>query len=90
MEEDDPGMFAEALLALLDDQPRREWMGRIGLQRSIQLVGLDRSRKALLEGYARLERRPAQFPSAQTEFHESVQPATNSELKTHESSTRRA
>ena len=29
-------------------------MGAIGLERSIRLVGLDRSKQALLEGYARL------------------------------------
>jgi hypothetical protein len=46
------------LLALLDDQARRERMGEIGLQRSIELVGLDRSRKALVEGYSRLLRKP--------------------------------
>jgi glycosyltransferase involved in cell wall biosynthesis len=54
VEKEDPKMFAGALLELLDDQARRERMGEIGLQRSIELVGLDRSRKALLEGYSRL------------------------------------
>jgi hypothetical protein len=42
------------VLELLDDPGRRKRMGEIGLQRSIEVVGLDRSRKALLEGYSRL------------------------------------
>ena len=54
VEKEDTRMFARALLELLDDQPRRERMGKIGLQRSIQLVGLDRSQKALLEAYSSL------------------------------------
>ncbi|MFZ0771030.1 MAG: glycosyltransferase family 4 protein [Candidatus Sulfotelmatobacter sp.] len=54
VEGDDPKRFASALLDLLDDQPRREMMGKIGLDRSIRLVGLDRSQKALLDAYARL------------------------------------
>lgn len=52
--EDDPAAFAIALTELLDDILRREKMGQIGLERTINNVGLDRSRKALLEGYARL------------------------------------
>jgi len=56
VEKEDTRMFANALLELLDDQPRREMMGKIGLERSIRLVGLDRSQKALLEGYSRLNR----------------------------------
>ena len=35
-------------------------MGKIGLERSIHLVGLERSQKALLEGYSRLVK-PATF-----------------------------
>ena len=58
VEKEDPKMFAFALLELLDDQVRREKMGKIGLERSIQLVGLDRSRKALLEAYSRLRGEP--------------------------------
>jgi glycosyltransferase involved in cell wall biosynthesis len=54
VEKEDTKMFAEALLGLLDDRARRDRMGEIGRQRSIQLVGLERSRKALLEGYSRL------------------------------------
>jgi hypothetical protein len=30
-------------------------MSKIGLERTIQLVGLDRSRKSLLEAYSRLQ-----------------------------------
>jgi glycosyltransferase involved in cell wall biosynthesis len=56
VEKEDTRMFASALLELLDDQPRREMMGKIGLERSIHLVGLGRSQKALLEGYSRLDR----------------------------------
>jgi glycosyltransferase involved in cell wall biosynthesis len=59
VEKEDTKMFAEALLGLLDDKARREKMSEIGLQRSIELVGLDRSRKALLEAYSRLLRTPA-------------------------------
>lgn len=58
VEKEDPRMFAEALLGLLDDPARRHRMGEIGLQRSIQLVGLERSQKALLEGYSRLLGKP--------------------------------
>jgi glycosyltransferase involved in cell wall biosynthesis len=59
VEKDDSEMFAHALLGLLDDQDCREKMSEIGLQRSIELVGLDRSRKALLEAYSRLLGEPA-------------------------------
>lgn len=58
VEKEDPKMFAQALLDLLDDKARRERMSEIGLQRSIELVGLDRSRKALVEAYSRLLRTP--------------------------------
>jgi glycosyltransferase involved in cell wall biosynthesis len=51
---EDPKMFGQALLELLDDQPRREIMRKIGLERSIKVVGLDRSQKALLSAYSRL------------------------------------
>ena len=54
VERDDPKIFADILSDLLNDHGRREQMGRIGLERSIQLVGLDRSRKALLEAYSHL------------------------------------
>lgn len=78
VEKEDPKMFAYALLELLDDQARRERMGRIGLQRSIELVGLDRSRKALLEAYSRLLRNPAtSFELPEVDSQE----ATTSELR---------
>ncbi len=54
VENEDTEMFAHAMLGLLDNPARREIMGGIGLKRSIELVGLDRSQKALLEAYARL------------------------------------
>ena len=54
VEKEDTQKFAQAVLELLDGPSRREKMGEIGLERSIQLVGLDRSRKALLQAYARL------------------------------------
>lgn len=57
VEKEDTKAFAHAVVELLDDQARREKMGEIGLERSVRLVGLDRSRKALLEGYSRLVRK---------------------------------
>jgi len=54
VEKEDTEMFARSVLALLDNRLRREKMGEIGLDRSVRLVGLDRSRTALLEGYSRL------------------------------------
>ena len=78
VDKDDPKMYAQALLELLDDPPRRQRMGEIGLQRSIELVGLDRSRKALLEGYSRLWGNPAavcELPEAE------LQQTTTSEFK---------
>ena len=50
----DPRAFAEALDALLQDPIRREEMGRVGLERSMHLVGLDRSQGALLDAYSRM------------------------------------
>jgi glycosyltransferase involved in cell wall biosynthesis len=78
VEKEDPRMFAHALLGLLDDQPRRERMGAIGLQRTIQLVGLDRSRTALLEGYSRLLGIPA---SSSPVPEADLQETTNSEYR---------
>ena len=77
VEKEDPG-FAHAVVGLLDDQARRERMGAIGLQRTIDMVGLDRSRKALLEGYARLLGYPAS-PCAPPEAD--LQETTNSEYR---------
>ncbi len=59
VESDDTKMFASAVLELLEDEPRRRRMGQSGLERSIHVVGLDRSRKALLEAYSRLVKPPA-------------------------------
>jgi glycosyltransferase involved in cell wall biosynthesis len=78
VEKEDPKLFAEVLLGLLDDQPRRERMSSIGLQRTIQLVGLDRSRIALLEGYSRLLGYPASpSPLPEVDLQETI----NSEYK---------
>jgi glycosyltransferase involved in cell wall biosynthesis len=54
VEGDDPVGFAAAVSELLNDPARRQRMAQIGIERSIQLVGLDRSRRSLLEGYSRL------------------------------------
>lgn len=54
VEQEDSKLFASALLGLLDDEPRRERMGKIGLERSINLVGLNRSQEALLKAYSHL------------------------------------
>lgn len=59
VDHEDTKMFASAVLELLDDAPRRERMGEIGLQRTIEVVGLDRSRKVLLDAYFRLRKDPA-------------------------------
>lgn len=52
--EDDPRAFGQAVHELLDDAPQRERMGRIGFERTVQLIGWNRSREALLEAYSRL------------------------------------
>ena len=54
VEGDDPRAFGQAISELLDDAPRRERMGRVGLERSTHLIGWNRSREALLEAYSRL------------------------------------
>lgn len=74
---DDAKLFAEALLRVLDDSALREKMGKIGLQRTKELVGLDRSRKALLDGYAKLtgKRPPESGPQHTVESEEKVQNA---------------
>jgi glycosyltransferase involved in cell wall biosynthesis len=50
----DPRMLGAALVHLLDDPSLRKRMAQVGVDRSINLVGLDRSRKALIEAYSRL------------------------------------
>jgi glycosyltransferase involved in cell wall biosynthesis len=52
---EDPKLFAQALSELLNDPVRREMMGQIGFDRTTHLVGLDKSRHALLEAYSRLK-----------------------------------
>jgi glycosyltransferase involved in cell wall biosynthesis len=59
IDHEDTKIFAKAMIGLLDDRAERDRMGEIGLQRTIELVGLDRSRKALLEAYSRLLGNPA-------------------------------
>jgi glycosyltransferase involved in cell wall biosynthesis len=82
VEKEDPKMFAQALLGLLDDRPRREKMGKIGLQRSIEVVGLDRSRRALTEAYSRLLGMPAtSFELPEMESQEAPQETTTSESR---------
>ena len=65
VEGDDPRAFGQAISELLDDRPRRERMGRVGLERSIHLIGWNRSREALLEAYSRLYGQNAQSTNAQ-------------------------
>ncbi len=50
----DPRMLGAALVDLLDNPALRKRMAQTGVDRSINLVGLDRSRKALIEAYSRL------------------------------------
>jgi glycosyltransferase involved in cell wall biosynthesis len=54
VEGEDPREFARTLNDLLNDAPLRERMGQVGLDRTMNVVGLDRQRKALLDAYARL------------------------------------
>jgi glycosyltransferase involved in cell wall biosynthesis len=54
VEKKDDALFAAAINDLLNDRVRREQMGRAGLERSIHLIGWDRSRQCLLEAYSRL------------------------------------
>lgn len=60
VKEDDPRHFAQAIDELLEDAPQRERMGRVGLERTANLIGWDRSRDALLEAYSRLTRNDSQ------------------------------
>jgi glycosyltransferase involved in cell wall biosynthesis len=59
VEKEDPRLFAEALVSVIEDPAAQTRMGQVGLDRSRNLVGLDRSRIALLEAYARLFGREA-------------------------------
>jgi glycosyltransferase involved in cell wall biosynthesis len=64
VEGDDPQAFGQAISELLDDPLRRERMGRVGLERTIHLIGWNRSREALLEAYSRLDGQNAQLTKA--------------------------
>ena len=77
VEGDDPRLFAAALSELLHDPARRQRMAQIGIERSIHLVGLDRSRKALLEGYSRLS---GQAPAAAGSAPASAESVTSGSL----------
>jgi glycosyltransferase involved in cell wall biosynthesis len=77
VEKEDTRMFAQALWDLLGDPARREKMGQIGLQRTLQLVGLDRSRKALLDAYSRLTN---QGPTSLERLRVEAPQATTSDL----------
>jgi glycosyltransferase involved in cell wall biosynthesis len=54
VQEDDARQFGDAINQLLEDAPRRNQMGRVGLDRTLNLIGWDRSREALLEAYSGL------------------------------------
>ncbi len=54
VEEKIPRSSRESLNDLLNDPARREQMGRVGLDRTLHIVGLEHQRKALLGAYARL------------------------------------
>jgi glycosyltransferase involved in cell wall biosynthesis len=54
VEGEDPKEFARSLNELLSDAARRQRMGEAGLERTLNIVGLDRQRRALLDAYARL------------------------------------
>lgn len=75
VEHEDTKMFASALLALLDDQPRREMMSKVGLERSTQLVGLERSQTAMLEAYSRLLGKPTSFSALPRLDQQETKPA---------------
>jgi glycosyltransferase involved in cell wall biosynthesis len=73
VEKEDTKMFAQAILELIDDAPRRAKMGEIGLQRSIHLMGLDRSRQSLLDAYSRLlGKLPTSYELPEVESQEST------------------
>lgn len=55
---DDPQLFAVTISELLDKPEERKRMGQVGIERSIHVVGLNRSSKSLLQAYSRLLDRP--------------------------------
>jgi glycosyltransferase involved in cell wall biosynthesis len=65
VQEDNARQFGDAINQLLDDGPRRDQMGRVGLDRTLHLIGWDRSREALLEAYSRLFRGDARSKNQQ-------------------------
>ncbi len=54
IEREDPKLFAEAIIELLNDPAKRQKMGEIGVERTQSLIGWNRSRYALLEAYSRI------------------------------------
>ncbi len=54
VEKDDPKLFAEAIIQILGDPVKRRHMGKIGAERTRDLIGWDKSRYALLEAYSRI------------------------------------
>lgn len=55
---DDPRLFALAISDLLDKPEERKRMSQVGIERSIHVVGLNRSSKSLLQAYSRLLDQP--------------------------------
>ena len=64
---DDSTLFGDAILELLDDPARRRRMGQAGLDRVRQELNWDRSRRGLLEAYARLTGAPLEETAVETE-----------------------
>ena len=58
VQRDDACKFGDAILELLDDEPRRLRMGQAGLLRVRQELNWERSRRALLKAYAKLRGAP--------------------------------
>ena len=63
IEKEDPELFAQAINQLLNDPSRREQMGRVGQERTLNVIGWNRSREALLESYSRLSGIPVSSKS---------------------------
>lgn len=73
----DDVLFASALNGLLNDRTRRERMGRVGLERTLNLIGWDRSQQSLREGYSRLFAAEPSARTASTVLRSAVQPDEN-------------